>query len=199
MAYGGDGVSAATGANLDIPCDYMFPGETDPYNWGTVGVSTEPWTEVSSGNPPADRRFIQSAGPFVLEPGDFNNITMGVVWARASAGDPFESVKLLRQADDKAQALFDNCFEIVSGPDAPDVAIQELENELIIYLTNNNSLSNNFNEDYVMFDPGIPKLDVDGEEYDSLSRSYTFQGYQIYQLSDNTVSAADLKTLKKRD
>ena len=197
MAYGGDGVSAATGANLDISCDYMFPGETDPYNWGTVGVSTEPWTEVSSGNPPADRRFIQSAGPFVLEPGDYNNITMGVVWARASAGDPFESVKLLRQADDKAQALFDNCFEIVSGPDAPDVAIQELENELIIYLTNNNSLSNNFNEDYVMFDPGIPKLDVDGEEYDSLSRSYTFQGYQIYQLSDNTVSAADLNDIEK--
>jgi len=197
MAYGGDGVSAATGANLDIATDYMFPGETDPYNWGTGGVSTEPWTEVSSGNPPADRRFIQSAGPFVLEPGDFNNITMGVVWARASAGDPFESVKLLRQADDKAQALFDNCFEIVSGPDAPDVAIQELENEVIIYLTNNNSLSNNFNEDYVMFDPGIPKLDVDGEEYDSLSRSYTFQGYQIYQLSDNTVSAADLNDIEK--
>jgi len=197
MAYGGDGVSPSTGANLDIAADYMFPGDTDPYNWGTVGTSTEPWTEVSSGNPPADRRFIQSAGPFVLEPGDYNNITMGIVWARASAGDPFESVKLLRQADDKAQALFDNCFEIVSGPDAPDVTIQELENEVIIYLTNNNSLSNNFHEDYVMFDPGIPKLNVDGEEYDSLSRSYTFQGYQIYQLSDNTVSAADLEDIEK--
>jgi hypothetical protein len=54
---------------------------------------------------------------------------MGVVWARATAGDPTESVKLMRIADDKAQALFDNCFEIVSGPDAPDVTIQELENE----------------------------------------------------------------------
>ena len=51
-----------------------------------------------------------------------------MVWARATGGDPFESVQLLRIADDKAQALFDNCFEI-AGPDAPDMTIQELENE----------------------------------------------------------------------
>ena len=197
MAYGGDGVSPATGANLDIPCQYMFPGDTDPYNWGTGGVATEPWTEVTSGNPPADRRFIQSAGPFTLEPGDYNNITMGIVWAQGTSGDPLESVSLMRQADDKAQALFDNCFEIVSGPDAPDVVIQELENELILYLTNDNALSNNFNEEYVMFDPGIPKFNIEGEEYDSLTRSYTFQGYQIYQLADETVSAAELGDIEK--
>ena len=192
MAYGGDGVSAATGANLDVSADYMFPGDTDPFNWGTGGESVEPWTEVSSGNPPADRRFIQAAGPFTLEPGDYNNITMGVVWARATAGDPEESVKLLRIADDKAQALFDNCFEIVSGPDAPDVTIQEMENELILYLTNNNPLSNNFREDYRQLDPGIPKVDVDGNAYDSLTRSYTFEGYLIYQLANSEVSPADL-------
>ena len=187
MGYGGDGTT-----NLEIPANYMFPGDTDPYNWGTQGIDTEPWDEFTEGNPDGDRRFIQSAGPFTLEPGDYNNITMGVVWARGTTGDPLESVQLMRQADDKAQALFDNCFEIVSGPDAPDVFIQELENELILYLSNDNPLSNNFNEDYVMFDPGIPKMDINGNEYDSLTRSYTFQGYQIYQLANNTVSAADL-------
>ncbi|MEZ7836905.1 MAG: T9SS C-terminal target domain-containing protein, partial [Flavobacteriales bacterium] len=191
MSPGGDGTTQS-----EIQAHYMFPGDTDPYNWGTQGVDIEDWSEVGEGNPPADRRFIQSAGPFTLEPGDYNNITMGVVWARGTNGDPLQSVSLLRQADDKAQALFDNCFEIVSGPDAPDVTIQELENEVIIYLTNENSLSNNFHEEYVQFDPGIPKLNIDGEEYDSLSRSYTFQGYQIYQLADNTVSAADLENLE---
>jgi hypothetical protein len=195
MAYGGDGVSAALGANLDIPCDYFFPGDTDPFAWGTGGISVEPWTEVTSGNPPADRRFIQSAGPFTLEPGDYNNITLGVVWARATAGDPTESVKLMRIADDKAQALFDNCFEIVSGPDAPDVTIQELENELILFLTNDNPLSNNYREEYLQLDPGIPKLDVDGNPYDSLRRSYTFEGYLVYQLRDAEVSAADLNDI----
>lgn len=197
MGYGGDGVSPATGANLEIPAHYMFPGDTDPYNWGTQGIATEPWSEVSVGNPPADRRFIQSAGPFTLEPGDYNNITMGIVWARGSNGDPEESVQLMRQADDKAQALFDNCFEIVSGPDAPDVYIQELENELILYLSNDNPLSNNFNEEYQMFDPGIPSMDIDGNSHDTLTRSYTFQGYQIYQLKNNTISAADLGDTEK--
>jgi len=191
MSPGGDGTTQS-----EIQAHYMFPGDTDPYNWGTQGVDIDYWSEVGEGNPPADRRFIQSAGPFTLEPGDYNNITMGVVWARGTNGDPEQSVSLMRQADDKAQALFDNCFEIVSGPDAPDVAIQELENELILYLSNENSLSNNFHEEYVQFDPGIPKLNIDGEEYDSLSRSYTFQGYQIYQLIDNTVSAADLENVE---
>ena len=35
MAYGGDGLNAGTGANLEIYSDYMFPGDTDPYAWGT--------------------------------------------------------------------------------------------------------------------------------------------------------------------
>ena len=192
MAYGGDGVSAATGANLDIPADYFFPGDTDPFSWGTGGVDVDPWTEVTSGNPPADRRFIQAAGPFTLEPGDYNNITVGVVWARASAGDPSESVKLMQIADDKAQALFDNCFEIVSGPDAPDVTIQELENELILYMTNDNPLSNNYREDYLQLDPGIPKFDVEGVLYDTLTRSYDFEGYLVYQVKNSEVSPADL-------
>ena len=40
MAYGGDGVTPASGANLDIEADYMFPGDTDPYN----GVQeVHPW------------------------------------------------------------------------------------------------------------------------------------------------------------
>ena len=39
-------------------------------------------------------------------------------------------------------------------------------------------------------------MNIDGEEYDSLTRSYTFQGYQIYQLADNTVSAADLANVE---
>ena len=192
MAYGGDGVSAATGANLDIPADYFFPGDTDPFSWGTGGIDVDPWTEVTSGNPPADRRFIQAAGPFTLEPGDYNNITVGVVWARASAGDPSESVKLMQIADDKAQALFDNCFEIVSGPDAPDVTIQELENELILYMTNDNPLSNNYREDYLQLDPGIPKFDVEGVPYDTLTRSYDFEGYLVYQVKNSEVSPADL-------
>ena len=192
MAYGGNGITASSGANLDVPADYMYPGDTDPYQWGTVGQEVEPWTEQTAGNPPGDRLFLQSAGPFTLEPGDYNNITVGMVWARAEAGDPFASVELLRIADDKAQALFDNCFEIVSGPDAPDVAIQELDKEVILMLTNDNPLSNNYEEGYVVFDPGTPGLRTDGTPLDTLDRSYVFEGYLVYQVVDNTVGPDEL-------
>ena len=192
MAYGGDGLNPGTGADLSIPADYMFPDDTDPVGWGTGGVAVEPWTEQSSDNAAGDRLFLQSAGPFTLEPGDYNNITVGLVYARANAGDPFESVELLRVADDKAQALFDNCFEIVSGPDAPDVAVQELDNELILYLSNENGLSNNYRENYIAFDPGIPGELEDGTVLDTLTRSFLFQGYQIYQLKNENVGPNDL-------
>ncbi len=143
QTYGGSGYQP-NNSNA-VRCYYMFPGDSDPIGWGTDCVPQNPWQETSQQNP--DRRFIQSAGPFTLEPGDYNNITVGVVYARATNGGAFASVRELRKADDKAQALFDNCFRILDGPDAPNVEIQELDRELVLYLTNPSS-SNNVNESY---------------------------------------------------
>lgn len=193
MLYGGDGFN--TGVVSGMTAQYMFPGDSDPYNWSTHGVvptSGYPWTEVTAGNAPNDRRFVQSAGPFTLEPGDYNNITLGVVWARGtSKNNNWEPVELLRLADDKAQSLFDNCFEIVSGPDAPDVTVRELDREIILMLSNENTLSNNFHENYMEFDPSIPDS-INGVFLPELQRSYTFEGYLVYQLSEQTISNAEL-------
>ncbi len=114
-----------------------------------------------------------------MEPGAFNNITVGVVWARATGGGAFESVNAMRAADDKAQALFDNCFRILDGPDAPNIDIQELDQELILYFSNPVG-SNNENEEYEELDPTIPESATD--------RYYRFQGYQIYQVKDAETS-----------
>ncbi|HDQ15908.1 MAG TPA: hypothetical protein ENN45_02500, partial [Bacteroidetes bacterium] len=126
MLYGGN-AHLNSGA-FGPECDFMFPGDTDPCNWGTGGqLPNGPayWTEETAGNQPYDRRFMQSAGPFTLEPGAVNYITVGIPWARAITGGPFASVELLRIVDDKCQQLFDNCFRVVDGPDAPDMVIQE--------------------------------------------------------------------------
>ncbi|NBU46097.1 MAG: hypothetical protein EBS34_01390 [Flavobacteriales bacterium] len=183
--YGGSGHISDPDANPLIPCDFMFPGTTDPLGWGTGGVPQPNWTEQTANNTPNDRRFVQSAGPFILKPGAVNNITVGVVWARSTGGDPFESVESLRRADDKAQALFENCFKVLEGPHAPDLNIQELENELILYLSNAPN-SNNYNESYAEFDPFIVSTDSLADKF------YRFQGYQIFQLKDNKVSSSDL-------
>ena len=185
FVYGGSGHISDAEADPNTPCDFMFPGDTDPLGWGTDGNPQEPWTEQSSNNTPNDRRFVQSAGPFVLKPGSVNNITVGVVWARATSGDPFASVEVLRKADDKAQALFENCFKILEGPHSPDLVIQELENELILTIDNSSS-SNNYQEAYEEFDPFIVANDSLADKY------YRFQGYQIFQLIDDEVSLSEL-------
>ena len=184
MRYGGNANQSAGAYGPE--CNFMFPDLSDVCNWGTNGEEPSPkkWTEETAKNNPSDRRFMQSAGPFTLRPGACNYITVGIPWARAQ-GTAFESVELLRQVDDKAQKLFDNCFAVLNGPNAPDITLEEMDKQLILYLTNrrSNDAGNNFEEKYKELDPNIPY----GDMY------YHFEGYQIYQLKDATVSAADIE------
>ncbi|RLD37347.1 MAG: T9SS C-terminal target domain-containing protein [Bacteroidetes bacterium] len=192
MLYGGNAHfnSGAVGPE----CDFMFPGDSDPCNWGTQGIPPNGgynqnglyWTEENADNNPFDRRFMQSAGPFTLEPGAVNYITVGIPWARASSGGPWASVELLRVVDDKCQKLFDNCFKVLDGPDAPDMSIVELNKELIFYLSNS-QISNNYLEEYLEYDNTITQP----HPIDSTQRSdslYRFEGYQIYQLANATIT-----------
>ncbi len=194
MQYGGDGFTTGT---VGPAADFMFPGDSDPWNWGTGGnppgggynQNGKYWTEEEVGNPPDDRRFVQSAGPFSLRPGAVNYITFGIPWARATAGGAKASVELLRVVDDKCQALFDNCFKILDGPDAPDMTIKECDKQLIFMLSND-KYSNNYNESYNEQDITIVRPDsIPAEGYDS---TYTFEGYQIFQLKSADVSVESL-------
>ncbi|MFM7903009.1 MAG: T9SS C-terminal target domain-containing protein, partial [Bacteroidota bacterium] len=173
ITYGADGRDPSAPV-----CNFMFPGTTDPDNFSTLGE----WSEFSAGNVPADRRFLQSAGTFTLTPGAVNYVTTGVVWAKAQQGGPLASVDLMKLADDKAQALFDNCFKLIDGPNAPDLAIRELDKKFIFSLQNYNT---NAVELYSQEDPTIVGVD------DSL-KTFDFQGYQVFQLKDATVTTADI-------
>jgi len=192
MLYGGNAHSSS-GAVGPV-CEFMFPGDSDPCNWGTrfqppnggYNQNGKYWTEEEAGNVPNDRRFMQSAGPFTLKPGAVNYITVGIPWARASAGGPWASVELLRTVDDKCQALFDNCFKVIDGPNAPDLVIRELDRELLVYIDNPKG-SNNYQEKYAEFDPNIlqPNPAHPEQRSDSL---YRFEGYQVFQLKDASVT-----------
>jgi hypothetical protein len=198
MYYGGTAHISDPAAVGPI-CEFMFPGDSDPCNWGTrfqppnggYNQNGKYWTEEESGNEPGDRRFMQSAGPFTLKPGAVNYITVGIPWARAASGGPWASVELLRVVDDKCQALFDNCFKVIDGPNAPDLVIRELDRELIFFLENPKG-SNNYQEKYAEFDPNIiqPNPANGSERSDSI---YRFEGYQIFQLKDASVTLGDAK------
>ena len=215
MKYGGDGHSETSTGITDFDCDFMFPGNSDKLYWGTDGNVVDNWTEESAGNPAADRRFMQSAGPFTLKPGALNYITVGIPFAQASTGGPMASVESLREIDDICQALFENCFKVLDGPEAPTMVVQEMSNEVILYLKYDNPASKG--EHYSELDPGIPRYwtevakDSKGETlkakdgndsiirhtYSDDERSYKFEGYQIYQLKDAHVSVAEIRDITK--
>lgn len=191
MKYGGNAISTGTS---DLNCDFMFPDDSDPLHWGTNGVIPDEefhpndWTEVTSGDnvTPGDRRFMQSAGPFTLKSGAVNYITVGIPFAQASSGNRWTSVTLLREIDDVCQALFENCFKVLDGPDAPTLIVQEMSNEVLLYITYENPASNNYGESYDEEDASILK------SYPAESRRYKFEGYQIYQLATSTNSITDI-------
>jgi len=234
MNYGGDGYNTADHASR-LQCDFMFPRGTDYCNWGTRGVSpgekynhggrTGNWSEEvpdgegSTKNSPGDRRFMQSAGPFTLRQGACNYITVGIPWARATQGGVQASINLLMIADDRCQALFENCFKVLDGPDAPTLTIREYDQKLILLLSNS-AAGNNANENYVEYDPTIPRYRVDMEQshyidsievivdgkdtviyFDIITTTfdtvhydqyYRFEGYQIFQVIGPDVGATDL-------
>ena len=150
-----------------------------------------PYSPVDWWESPAnkeDKRGLHSAGPFSLAPGALNFVTTGVVWERDLINnDLFASVEKVIIADDKAQKLFDNCFQVLNGPDAPDVTAQELDREVILKLTYGPG-SNNVGFSYRERDPLIT---VSPDDRDSILNAnpdyfdYKFEGFQIFQLANS--------------
>ena len=174
-----DGSSITEGGNGHLtgtPASYMFPG--DPNSPGE-------WHEKSSGNTPGDRRYLQSAGPFNLKPGAVNYVTVGVVWARTTTGGATGSLNLLRLASDKAQKLFNNKFQILDGPPAPTLEIQELDQELIITMVDSSRTLK-----------AIERFEVEAKGA-SNTLNYEFQGYKIYQLRDGSVTTGQLDNVEQ--
>lgn len=176
---------------------FAYPG----LSYDTTG-SRAPFQPAENGgwwespNNQADKRGLHTAGPFSLAPGALNFITTGTVWARnfTSGQDIFASVSDVIVADDKAQNLFDNCFQVLDGPDAPDLEIVELDQEIIINFTapfNDNVIG------YEQVDPLIPpQSNWDAQSIDSAMKagyfSYVFEGFQVFQVANGDVGVDDL-------
>jgi hypothetical protein len=141
------------------------------------------WSMCTAGLPFDDRRTLQASGPFRLNPGATNELIIGVPWV-ADQDYPCPDMENLFRADQLAQGLFDNCFELLDGPDAPTVEWVELNKQLVAVLTND-SVSNNLNELYHQPDFLAPSSLPDA------IKDYKFEGYQIFQLQNPNVSSSD--------
>ena len=173
-----------TGAGPDTK--FLFTGDLGKVEWTECNCCN------ATGGYAGDRRFIHSSGPFVLEPGTSNDITIGVVWTADVSGCPTANFRKIRAADDLAQGLFDNGFKVVEGPEAPRLVIREMDKKLIMYLVND-SISNNFGEKFG-YDTNAKYRVASGrakaiKAADSL---YKFEGYRVFQVKYPTTTAADI-------
>jgi len=137
-----------------------------------------------------DTRTVQASGPFLLKPNAVNELIVGAVWV-PDVRHPGPDLIKLTTADDIAQNLFDECFDIIDGPDAPTISPIELDQEIILVLNNDTIVSNNAFEAYSEIDILSPQ-----DLPDSL-KTYVFEGYKIFQLANSTVSPQELNDIDK--
>lgn len=107
LEFGGNGYATGGGETA-----YAFTGEP-PAFWSEANLDG-----TGASNPPGDRRFVISTGPFDLAPGESQTITLGILWAQGE--DRFNSIAQLKALDDEVQRLYEN--DALSVEDAlPDV------------------------------------------------------------------------------
>ena len=168
-------------------------GGTETTNFAFYDEPNNPdgWSMCTENIPLEDVRTVQSSGPFRLDPGQINELIIGIPWV-PNVIYPCPDMGRLFRADDIAQNFFNSCFSfLLDGPDAPDVDWIAQDQKLIGILTNDPLTSNNSNQGYKEIDLLSPPFISDDE------RSYKFEGYIVYQLLDQTVSREELDNPEK--
>jgi len=122
------------------PTRYFVPG--DPVQ-GTGWLDSDP----------ADRRFMINTGPFTMEPGDTQEVVVGIIVAQGT--DRLSAVKIMKFYDQTAQVAFDLDFELPEPPARAIVSVAELDRKIIL------------------------SWGTDSEV--STPSGYTFEGYNVYQ------------------
>ena len=149
---------------------YMFPG--DP---GASDDTCQYWSECNSDDEgtnveASNRHFVMGMGSFTIEPGDFQQIVFGIVWARGT--DNFDSVQKLKAVSALVQSAYDIDFEVPAPPAPPEVTVTAVDGGAILEWTNS-PRSNNFLESYRIEDPFARKD----------NNIVEFEGYEVIQYS----------------
>jgi len=172
---------------------------TNPALYGTGGTASDDPKFMYSGDPVAgtgwiqntgeDRRFMATAEPFNLGPGESNQVISAFVFGKGQ--DNLTAVTRMRLVDVIAQKVFDQNFKVASPPPLPAITITETsENKIDITL----DLLANGTSNYV--------------EIDAFFETYRFNSIRILEfnnrdhleeLADGSVGHKVLYTLDKAD
>lgn len=116
FSYGGSGHPAAGATGPD--CNFLYPYDSDPCNWGTNGIqpagfstgaggSGPYWTEGQAGNVPADTRGLGVIGPFSIARGQVQSLDLAMIYGRNYADtNAFSSLSVTQERIDKIRGYF---------------------------------------------------------------------------------------------
>ncbi len=112
LQYGGYGHPSAGSVGPD--CNFMWPRDTDPWNWGTAEVLPNGgynqnglyWSAEETGMNPTNVRGLGGSGPFSLEPGQTQSLDLAFTWARDYDGTAWGSALLLKQRAESIKYKF---------------------------------------------------------------------------------------------
>ncbi|MEZ4690920.1 MAG: hypothetical protein R3A12_12345 [Ignavibacteria bacterium] len=137
---------------------YIAPGgDTTTFSFSGDPVTNTGWVMPAQN----DGRWLQSTGPFTMNPGDTQTIIVAQVIARGASN--LASITSLKSTDVLAQRIFDNNFQVPNSPPLVPTSV---------YAPGNGQI-------YLSWSDTAEKISI----VNKLSGgSYKFQGYNIYQI-----------------
>ncbi len=105
MKFGGNGFNTGI---TSLDCNFMFPGDSDPWFWNTDGVVPDisyTWSENGIGNIPGDRRGLGASGPFIFEAGSVEQVDLAYTTAFSNSST-YSSVQMLQVLSDGVRRQF---------------------------------------------------------------------------------------------
>ena len=144
---------------------FMFTGDPNTAN------GPKNWIET---DPPGDRRFMMTAGPFTMVANDTQDVVAGNVVA--SGASLFGSVTALKNADAAVQKAYDLNFNLAAPPESPNVEVSSLDKGIVL-TWGKDEVTANLDESFHAIDPIAQAAGATYPYYD-------FQGYVVYQYSN---------------
>ena len=85
--------------NVGPITDFLFPGDSDPCNWGTWGEMPplSNWTDLTAGNEPGDRRGLGSLGPFTFMANTSTQLDIALISGIEDGRALYPSVDIIKE------------------------------------------------------------------------------------------------------
>ncbi len=177
--------SPLTYYSTGVDCKYYYPGNSDPFNYGTYGVPQASWSEAGVGNPPGDRVGVGSSGPFTFQAGSSIEIDLALVFGRDMTGSgPQAGISAMQQSIDEVRNQYLNGLTSNCSP----AVITTINNNVINYhslLIYPNPFNTQFTINYEI-QSNTALLDVYNIVGEKIQSQTITQNSTVVDLSDQT-------------